>query len=38
MYEPMKNTITAGVRMYSMLSASPVNMPPHGPSALRAKE
>src|SRR5690349_12552984 len=37
-YEPMKNTITAGVRMYSMLSASPVNMPPQGPIALRAKE
>jgi len=37
-YEPMKNTITAGVRMYSMLSASPVNIPPHGPIALRANE
>ncbi len=34
----MKNTITAGVRMYSMLSASPVTMPPHGPIALRANE
>ncbi len=34
----MKNTITAGVRMYSMLSASPVTMPPHGPMALRANE
>ena len=38
MYEPMKNTITAGVRMYSMLSASPVTIPPQGPSALRANE
>jgi hypothetical protein len=38
MYEPMKNTMTAGVRMYSMLSARPVNMPPQGPRALRAKE
>ena len=34
----MKNTMTAGVRMYSMLSARPVNMPPQGPMALRAKE
>ena len=34
----MKNTMTAGVRMYSMLSASPVNMPPQGPMALRANE
>ena len=34
----MKYTITAGVRMYSMLSARPVNMPPQGPMALRAKE
>ncbi len=34
----MKNTITAGVRMYSMLSARPVTMPPHGPIALRANE
>ena len=38
MYEPMKKTMTAGVRMYSMLSARPVNIPPHGPSALRANE
>jgi hypothetical protein len=38
MYEPMKKTITHGVRMYSMLSASPVTMPPHGPMALRANE
>ena len=30
--------MTAGVRMYSILSASPVTMPPHGPIALRAKE
>jgi hypothetical protein len=37
-YEPMKNTMTAGVRMYSMLSARPVNIPPQGPIALRAKE
>ena len=34
----MKNTMTAGVMMYSMLSASPVMNPPHGPIALRANE
>src|SRR5437870_4084795 len=38
MYDPMKYTMTAGVRMYSMLSASPVTMPPQGPIALRANE
>jgi len=38
MYAPMKNTMTAGVSMYSMLSASPVMIPPQGPSALRANE
>src|SRR5205814_913624 len=34
----MKYTITAGVRMYSIDSASPVTSPPHGPIALRAEE
>src|SRR5262245_32772683 len=34
----MKNAITAGVMMYSMLSASPVTKPPKGPSVLRANE
>ena len=34
----MKNTMTAGVMMYSMLSANPVMNPPQGPIALRAKE
>ena len=34
----MKNTMTAGVMMYSMLSARPVMKPPHGPIALRANE
>ena len=34
----MPTTITAGVRMYSMFSASPVTYAPHGPMAERAKE
>src|SRR5262245_22763799 len=34
----MKNTITAGVITYSMLSARPVTKPPHGPIVLRANE
>ena len=38
MYPPIPTTITAGVRMYSMDSASPVMKPPHGPIAVRAKE
>ena len=38
MYGPMKVTITAGVTMYSMLSATPVMKPPQGPIEERAKE
>jgi hypothetical protein len=34
----MPTTITAGVRMYSIFSASPVMYPAHGPIDVRAKE
>jgi hypothetical protein len=33
-----KNTTTAVVATYSIVSASPVTRPPHGPMAERAKE
>src|SRR5258706_15235971 len=38
MYVPMKYTITAGGRMYSMLSPSPGTNPPPRPLPLRADE
>src|SRR5918994_1855154 len=34
----MPTTITAGVTTYSIVSATPVVKPPHGPIAERAKE
>ena len=34
----MPTTITAGVSMYSMFSASPVMKPPHGPIDVRPNE
>jgi hypothetical protein len=36
MYAPMPTTITAGVTTYSIVSATPVVNPPHGPIAERA--
>jgi hypothetical protein len=37
-YPAEKYTITAVVATYSMVSASPVTSPPHGPMAPRANE
>ena len=37
-YPPIPTTIVAGVRIYSIFSASPVTYPPHGPMAVRANE
>ena len=37
-YWAEKNTITAVVATYSMVSARPVTSPPHGPIADRANE
>jgi len=34
----MPTTMTAGVTTYSMVSATPVVNPPHGPIAERANE
>ncbi len=34
----MPTTMVAGVKMYSIFSASPVMYPPHGPMLARAKE
>jgi hypothetical protein len=38
MYAPIPTTITAGVTTYSIVSATPVVNPPHGPSAVRENE
>jgi hypothetical protein len=37
-YEAEKNTMTAVVATYSMVSARPVTNPPHGPIAARENE
>jgi hypothetical protein len=37
-YWAEKNTMTAVVATYSIVSASPVTSPPHGPIAERANE